>query len=157
MDKEVRGFWGKDPSPCLDIFFSRRTASSIYKDKKHQDPKAGHCEEGGMLGWFWNRKHSWHSTGFALLLMEAAELSKWWNPPSSLLESFPHSCVLGWGERCAVCSVNPAAPGLSFQVYHLLTVGTCTFFLQEKNQICVFFILYIGSYLSNWAPEKTIY
>lgn len=69
---------------------------------------------------------------------------------------------VGWGERATldsiVCSVNfsnirPEFSGLppahSWIMYILLQ--------KEESNLCIFYILYIGRYLSNWASEKNIY
>jgi len=59
-----------------------------------------------------------------------------------------------------VCGVNFSSnrPGLS----GLPPAHSCIMYIllqkqTKKSQISVFFILYIGRYLSNWASEKTIY
>lgn len=56
---------------------------------------------------------------------------------------------MGWRKRAelhlaaVLCALlTSVATGLSFQVYLLLTAGSCTFYFKKKSNICIFYIIY---------------
>lgn len=167
-----------------NIFFFFKELLLVFKKKKsNKTPKMVIVKRWGRCFWWSLKRGSTAAVArasLALLLIEVTELLKWWNPSSSLLENFfMKTCIKiwifflnGWGggglfygvgrkegiatlDRSIVCGVNSSSKGPEFS--GLLSAHSWIMYIllqKEESKLCIFYILYIGRYLSNWLQRK---